>query len=261
MIFVDTHVHLHFPEFDSDRDSIIDRARHSGIRYFINIGTDLESSRKSIELAERYDFVYATVGIHPHDVKDSTPEAMCQLAGLAKHPKVVAIGEVGLDFYRNLSPEDIQRKLIVQFFEMAKQANLPLVLHIREAYEPMIALLKEYFKPPIRAVSHCFSGTRDVMDSLLALGLFISFAGPVTYKKNDSLREAARACPEDRILIETDAPFLAPQAHRGKRNESAFMAETARFVAELRGVSPEALGEATSRNAEILFGRKFSGKP
>ena len=258
MIFVDTHVHLHFPEFDSDRGEIIDRARHSGVRYFINIGTDLESSRKSIAIAEQYDFVYATVGIHPHDVKDATPEDMCQLAGLAKHQKVVAIGEVGLDFFRNLSPEDVQRKLIVQFFEMAKQANLPLVLHIREAYEPMIELLKEHFKPPVRAVSHCFSGTREMMEPLLALGLFISFAGSVTYKKNDGLREAAKACPEDRILIETDAPFLAPQTHRGKRNESAFMAETARFVAELRGISAEKLGEATSRNAETLFGRKFS---
>src|SRR3989338_2170397 len=124
MIFVDTHVHLHFPEFDSDRGEIIDRARHSGVRYFINIGTDLESSRKSIAIAEQYDFVYATVGIHPHDVKDATPEDMCQLAGLAKHQKVVAIGEVGLDFFRNLSPEDVQRKLIVQFLIERSVFNL-----------------------------------------------------------------------------------------------------------------------------------------
>jgi TatD DNase family protein len=258
MNFVDTHVHLHFPDFDSDRQNIIDRARTSGVRHFINVGTDLESSQKSIAIAEQYDFVYATVGIHPHDAKDATPEDMCRLAGLAKHPKVVAIGEVGLDFYRNLSSEDVQRKLIVQFFDMAKQANLPLALHIREAYEPMIALLKEHFKGPVRAVSHCFSGTREVMEELLKLGLYISFAGPLTYKKNDSLREALKACPEDRILLETDAPFLAPQAHRGKRNESAFMMDSARFAAELRGVSPEQLGILTSRNAEALFGRKFS---
>ena len=257
MNFVDTHVHLHFPDFDSDRSEIIERARRSGVRHFINVGTDLESSRKSIAIAEQYDFVYATIGIHPHDVKDARPEDMRELSQLAKHKKVVAIGEVGLDFYRNLSPEDVQRKFMIQFFEMAKEAHLPLVLHIRDAYEPMIELLKEHLKG-LRAVSHCFSGTREVMESLVALGLFISFAGPVTYKKNDSLREAAKACPADRILLETDAPFLAPQAHRGKRNESAFMMESARLVAELRGVSPEKLGEMSSHNAEVLFGRTFS---
>ncbi len=259
MNFVDTHVHLHFPDFQSDFDQVIERARESGVKFFINVGTDSESSRQAIAIAERFDFVYATVGIHPHDVKGVTPEEMYQLADLAKHPKVVAIGEVGLDFYRNLSPEDVQRKIIIQFFEIAKHAGLPLVLHIREAYEAMIELLKAHFEPPIRAVSHCFSGTQKIMEELVELGLFISFAGPLTYKKNDSLREAARACPEERILIETDAPFLAPQAHRGKRNEPAFMIETARWMAELRGISVEKLGKIILRNSEALFCRNFSG--
>jgi len=259
MSFVDTHVHLHFSDFQSDFTEVIKRAQEAGVRSFVNIGTDLKSSREAIAIAEKFDFVYATVGIHPHDVKDATPEDMCQLAGLAKHSKVVAIGEVGLDFYRNLSPEEIQRKLIIQFFEMAKQANLPLVLHIREAYEVMIELLRTHFKPPIRAVSHCFSGTREIMEQLVELGLFISFAGPITYKKNDSLREAARVCPQDRILIETDAPFLAPQTHRGKRNEPAFMMETARRIADLRGISIEEFGRIISRNSEALFNRPFSG--
>ncbi|MBI1977488.1 MAG: TatD family hydrolase, partial [Candidatus Omnitrophica bacterium] len=241
MPLIDTHVHLHFPEFQSDLDQVVERARTQGVKFFVNIGTDLASSRKSIELAERFDFVYATVGIHPHDVKDQTPEEMCELAGLAKHPKVVAIGEVGLDFYRNLSPENVQRKFIVQFFDMAKQADLPLILHIRDAYQEMIGLLKSHFKPPIRAVSHCFSGTCDIMEKLLDLGLYISFAGPVTYKKNDALREVARACPLERILMETDAPFLAPQDHRGKRNEPAFLVETARRIADLKGISMEEL--------------------
>ncbi|MBI4358194.1 MAG: TatD family hydrolase [Candidatus Omnitrophica bacterium] len=257
MNFVDTHCHLHFPEFESDYDEVVRRAQEAGVMFFVNVGTDLESSRRAIAMAERYDFVYATVGIHPHDVKDATPEDMGQLGGLAKHPKVVAIGEVGLDFYRNLSPEPIQRKLIVQFFDLAKQANLPLVLHIREAYEAMIELLEAHFKLPIRAVSHCFAGTREVMSELLRLGLFISFAGPVTYKKNEALREAVRACPMDRILIETDAPFLAPQTHRGKRNEPAWMMETARWIADIKGVSLEQLGEVVFENSERLFGRSF----
>ncbi|OGW86171.1 MAG: hypothetical protein A3A81_05315 [Omnitrophica bacterium RIFCSPLOWO2_01_FULL_45_10b] len=284
MSFVDTHVHLHFPDFQSDFDGVIKRAREAGVRFFINVGTDLKSSEQAIALAERFEFVYATVGIHPHDVKDATPEAMRQLAVLAKHPKVVAIGEVGLDFYspqsvggirpktlcgqisprfvadRNLSPGDVQRKILIQFFDMAKQANLPLVLHIREAYEVVIELLKKNFKPPIRAVSHCFSGTKEMMMELLELGLFISFAGPVTYKKNDALREAAHACPEDRIVIETDAPFLAPQAERGKRNEPAFMLETARRIAKLRGVSLEQFGQMTLQNCEALFNRHFTDK-
>lgn len=179
---------------------------------------------------------------------------MCQLAGLAKHEKVVAIGEVGLDFFREVSTEDIQRKFLIQFFEMAKKTNRALVLHIRDAYEMMIALLKEHFAPPIRAVSHCFSSDRQTMERLLELGLYISFAGPVTYKKNDALREAAKFCPDDRVLVETDAPFLAPQLHRGKRNEPAFMAETARFIAELRGVGLDQFAQMTTRNAERLFG-------
>lgn len=257
MTLVDTHVHLHFPEFQPDFDQVIHRAQEAGVQYFINVGTDLASSRECIALAERFDFVYAAVGIHPHDAAKATPEDMCHLAGLAKHPKVVAIGEVGLDFYRNHSPAEVQKKILVQFFEIAKQAGLPLILHIREAYEDMITLLETHFKPPVRAVSHCFSGTPQVMERLVSLGLFISFAGPISYKKNDALREAARACPEDRILVETDAPFLAPQAYRGQRNESAYLAETARVIAEVRGVSLETFSAATSRNAEALFGRRF----
>ena len=260
MSFVDTHVHLHFPEFQSDSEEVIRRAREAGVQFFVNVGTDLASSREAIAIAEKYDFIYATVGIHPHDAKEATPEDMCHLAGLAKHPKVVAIGEVGLDFFRNLSPEPIQRKILIQFFEISKEARLPLVLHIREAYEVMIGLLKEHFKPPIRAVSHCFAGTCEQMEALISLGLFISFAGPITYKKNDSLREALKTCPLERILFETDAPFLAPQAHRGKRNEPAFMMETARLASDLKGIPIEELGKRSSQNAALLFGQPMGNQ-
>lgn len=258
-MFVDTHTHLHFPNFKDETGPIIERARKAGVSYFLNIGTDLKSSEEAVALAEQYDFVYATVGIHPHDASEATPEDMCQLAGLAKNPKVVAIGEVGLDFFRNLSPEAVQRKILIQFFDIAKQAGLPLILHIRDAYEAMLELLKAHFKPRVRGVCHCFSSSREMMEQFLALGLYISFAGPVTYKKNDSLRDAARACPSDRLLLETDAPYLPPQSLRGKRNEPAFMMETAALVAELKGVSLEALGAQTSENAGRLFGKKFGG--
>ena len=280
--FVDTHCHLHFPDYQADLESVIRHAQSSGVQYFVNVGTDLKSSKASIQLSEQYDFIYATAGIHPHDAKDATPEDMCQIAGLLRHPRVVAIGEVGLDYFsppsvggirpktlggqisprfvadRNLSPAEVQIKILVQFFELSKQYQLPLVLHIRDAYEDAVRLLKEHFKPPVRAVSHCFSANRQMMEQLLELGLFISFAGPVTYKKNDALREAAKYCPLDRIVIETDAPFLAPQLNRGKRNEPAFMIETAKKIAELKGISLEELGKASSRNCEVLFNRKFS---
>lgn len=257
MGFVDTHCHLHFPDYQADLESVIENARSSGVRYLINVGTDFESSKACIALSEKYDFIYATAGIHPHDAKDATPENMCQIAGLLKHPRIVAIGEVGLDYYRNLSPADVQIKILTQFFDLSKQYQLPLILHIRDAYEEALRLLKEHFKPPIAAVSHCFSGTREIMEKLLELGLFISFAGPITYKKNDSLRKAAKYCPLDRIVVETDAPFLAPQSNRGKRNEPAYLIETAKQIAEVKGISIEELGKASSENCEVLFKREF----
>ena len=258
MSFVDTHCHLHFSDYQSDQENVIKQAKLAGVQYFINVGTDVTSSQASIAISERYDFIYATAGIHPHDAKDATPEDMCKIAGLLKQPKVVAIGEVGLDYYRKLSPADIQIKILIQFFELSKQSGLPLSLHIRDAYEEVVNLLKEHFKPPVPAVSHCFSGTRNIMEKLLDLGLYISFAGPVTYKKNDELREAAKYCPLDRIVIETDAPFLAPQLSRGKRNEPAFLIETAQRIADIKGISLEELGQASTRNCEGLFKRQFS---
>jgi TatD DNase family protein len=257
-MLIDTHVHIHFPDFKGETDVFLDRARQAGVHAFVNVGTDVATSKEAIKIAEQHKFVFATVGIHPHDAKNASDEELQEIENLSKHEKVVAIGEVGLDYYKNHSPRDIQKKVLVAFFDMAKRTDLPLVLHIRDAYEEMIELLKAHFEPPIRAVSHCFSGTPEVMEELLALGLFISFAGPVTYKKNDALREAARLCPDDRIVVETDAPFLAPQAYRGKRNESSFMIETAKRIAELKGISLEEFGERSSRNAETLFGQKGS---
>lgn len=257
MIFVDTHVHLHVPEFRSEVDEVIRRARDSSVQYFINVGTDLESSRQAIATAEKYDFVFATVGIHPHDAKDATSESWEEMAGLAQHDKVVAIGEVGLDFYRNLSPPSVQREVFERFLELAQQTGLPLVLHLRDAYEESIELLETHMTLPIRAVSHCFQGTLENMQKLVRLGLYISFAGPVSYPKNDELRKIVEACPADRLLLETDAPYLAPQAFRGKRNEPAYLVETARRIAELRGISLEQLAERTSQNAGTFFGRRF----
>lgn len=257
MFLIDSHTHLYFPDFSSDFDGVVNRALEAGVRYFVNIGTDVETSRKAIQLAERFEFMYATVGFHPHDAEAASPEAMKEMERLADHPKVVAIGEVGLDFYKDVSPRSAQQQTLIQFFELAKKKNLPLALHIREAHELTIELLKAQFEPPVRAVSHCFSGTPEIMKQLLDLGLYISFAGQITYKKTDELRQAAKLCPADRILIETDAPFLAPQAFRGKRNEPAFMVETARFIAQLRGESFEDFSKKTSENSARFYGLKI----
>src|SRR3990167_2568576 len=255
MAFVDTHVHLHFPEFRSEIEQVVQRARDAGVRCLINVGTDLESSRRAVEVAEQYDFVFATVGIHPHDAKEATSRTWNEIAKLAQHDKVVAIGEVGLDFYRNLSPKEVQRKVFIRFMELATRTDLPLVLHLRDSYEEAVELLEAHMKPPIRAVSHCFSATMEIMQKLVRLGLYISFAGPVSYPRNEELREALAACPEDRLLLETDAPYLAPQAFRGKRNEPAYLVETARRIADVRGISLDELAERTSQNAGALFGR------
>lgn len=254
MRLVDTHVHLHFPDFEKDRAEVMERARRAGVELFINVGTDAASSEASRALAEKHDFIFASAGIHPHDAGKADAAAMKAVETLLAHPKVVAIGEIGLDFFRDHSPQDVQKKVFRDFLGLYRKFKKPLIVHCRDAYEALYALLKEEGLAPYRGVMHCYSSDRETMARFLDLGFHISFAGPLTYKKNDALREACRACPADRILLETDAPFLPPQSLRGKRNESAYMAETAQKAAECRGVPPEAVGEQTSANARELFG-------
>ncbi len=254
MPFIDTHVHLHFPEYDADRGAVIARAEDAGIEAFINVGTDVESTQKSLELAKAHENIFAAAGIHPHDAKKATLERMKEMEKLVKDSKVVAIGEVGLDFFRDHSPREKQREVLLQFFEIYRKNQKPLILHCRDAYEDLIELLKRELRAPLRGVLHCFSSDKEVMKRLVDLGFYISFAGPLTYKKNQGLREACQACPLDRLLLETDAPFLPPQSVRGQRNESAFLLETAKVAAELQGVTLEKLGERTSENARKVFG-------
>ena len=253
MLFADTHVHLHFPDYDPDREEVIRRSRESGIRLFINVGTDVESSRRSIELAHKYPDIYATVGIHPHDAKDAHDEDFPALERLLRESKVVAIGEVGLDFFRNLSPPETQKKVLNRFFELHRKTRKPLVLHIRDAYREMKEQVQSELGSTVEGVLHCFSSDKETMKGFLDLGFYVSFAGPLTYKKNDALREAFEACPLDRILFETDAPFLPPQTQRGNRNESSFLLETARLGAELKKIPLEELGETTTANARRVF--------
>ena len=253
MGFTDTHVHFHFPDYDEDRKQAIERSRQAGVELFINVGTDLKSSQESLKLAHQHEFIYATGGIHPHDAKEAHDEDFTAFERLFHESKMVAIGEVGLDFFRSLSPAETQKKVLNRFFDLHRRTKKPLILHIRDAYPEMEEQVRAELKPPVAGVVHCFSSDKETMKNFLDLGFYISFAGPLTYKKNDSLREAFKSCPLDRILLETDAPFLPPQSQRGKRNESSFILETARVGAETRNIPLEELGRVTTANAKRLF--------
>ena len=257
MKLVDSHCHLDNPQFDPDRESVIQRALAAGIERMVVIGTgdgppDLEAG---IRLADRYEPIYATVGIHPHDASKATPETYQRLAEFLMHPKVVALGEIGLDYHYDHSPRDVQREVFLEQMRIASNARKPIVIHTREAWEDTLALLEEHWKPTgFGGIMHCFSGSPGEAERCIALGFHLSFGGIITFPKSAGVQEAARTAPANRILIETDAPYLAPVPHRGKRNEPAFVAETARKLAQLRGVTPEEIAQLTTANFKALLG-------
>ncbi len=250
---VDTHAHWHFPDFNSDRNQAFSRAQENGIQYFINVGTDLMTSRLCVELAEKFPFIFASVGFHPHDAERMTTQDFLELEKLATHPRVKAIGEVGLDFFRNLSPREVQEKVLGLFLDLHWKTGKPLILHTRDAYPEMADMLRRHQNGQYRGVMHCYSSDAKGMEPFLELGFYISFAGPLTYKKNHALREACKLCPPDRVLVETDAPYLPPEPYRGKRNESAFLIETAKVAAGLHGLSLDEFACLTTDNAKRLF--------
>jgi TatD DNase family protein len=249
---IDTHCHLDMSQFDNDREEVIARAKDAGFEALISVGSDFDGTRKAMELAGRYDFVYASIGIHPHDAKDFSDSIYQDLASWATNSNVVAIGETGLDYHYDHSPRDIQKEVFRKHLRLAKETGLPVIVHSRDAKEDTMAILAE---SGIRSgVMHCFSGDPQMAERAMSMGLSISLAGPVTFKKSSLLRELARFVPDDYLLLETDAPYLAPEPHRGKRNEPVYLKETARFVAELREISFEDLARITTLNAKRLFG-------
>lgn len=253
-MFIDTHTHLDFPDFDSDRDSLINRLPQDGIEAVISVGSSLKGSVASLELAKKYAPVYASVGVHPHDAKEINADTFNKIKELAGAEKVVAIGEVGLDFYRLLSPVEAQKEAFVKFIELSQSSGLPLIIHSRQAEQETIEILKKNTKGNLRGVVHCFSGSRDFFKSCLDLGLYISFTCNITYKKSDTLRELVKFSPPDRMLLETDCPYLAPEGMRGERNEPANVKILARIIARLRGCAIEEVAQNTSENAKTLFG-------
>ena len=252
MKLVDSHCHLDDPKFDDDRDVAIARARAAGVERLLAIGTgsgppDLEAA---VRLAERYDFIYATVGVHPHDASKATEEAFVRLRELAAHPKVVAIGEIGLDYHYDFSPRPVQRDVFARQVALAAEAGRPIVIHTREAWDDTLAEVRSLRHG---GIMHCFTGDTVQARQALDRGFHLAFGGVLTFPRADSVREAARITPDDRLLLETDCPYLAPAPHRGKRNEPAFLVETARRLAELRGCTAEEIAEITTRNFERLL--------
>lgn len=253
-MFIDTHCHLDFPEFDKDRDEAIKRAKDEGVGYIINIGTSILSCEKAVGLSKRYGFIYATVGLHPHEADRFDNEALGSIEKLAGNNKVVAIGETGLDYYRNYSGVENQKLLFRSLIKLAKNLNLPLVVHTRQAQNDTLEVLKE--ENPRKVQVHCFSGDENFLKECLGLGFFISFACNITYEKAQGLRDMVKIIPLERLLLETDAPFLPPEGFRGRRNEPAYLKYLAEELARIKGIDVEAVRRVTSENAKNFFGLK-----
>ena len=253
-MFIDSHSHLDDDRFNEDRDVLIKSLKENKVDIAINVGADLETSINSVKLADKYDNIYATVGVHPHSASEVTEETLDQFREMAKNEKVVAIGEIGLDFYYDNSPRDIQRKWFKEQINLAKELDLPVVIHSRDATKETFDIIKEAQDGSLRGVLHCFSGSVEMAMEYIKLGFYISLGGPVTFKNARVVREVAEAVPLDKLLIETDCPYLTPEPYRGKRNEPMFVSYVAEKIAEIKNIPVEELAKATSKNTKDLFG-------
>ncbi len=252
-MLIDTHAHLYFEQFDQDRDEVIQNAFKAGVKKIINIGIDLETCRQSIRLAEQYPGLYAAVGIHPNDSNGLDDKTSAELKELTRHPKVVAIGEIGLDFYRNRSPVETQKKAFRLQINLAKELGLPIVIHNRQAGREILDILKSEAIDGLSGVFHCFSEDKNFAEEVLESGFFISFTGNLTFKKSQ-LPEVARMIPLNQLLLETDCPFLSPEPKRGRRNEPAHMVYIAQKLADIKEIELSELEKMTTANAVRLFG-------
>lgn len=253
MLF-DTHVHLNAEQFSEDLNEVIDRARMEGVQYMVVVGFDRPTIIKAMELIEEYDFIYASIGWHPVDAIDMRDEDLEWIEELAKHPKVVAIGEMGLDYYWDKSPKEVQQEVFRKQIQLAKKVKLPIVIHNREATADIVTILKEESAAEVGGIMHCFSGSVEVAKECVEMNFYISLGGPVTFKNAKKPKEVAQEIPLKKLLIETDCPYLAPHPYRGKRNEPSYVKLVAEQIAELKGLSYEEVSQVTTENAKILFG-------
>lgn len=252
-MLIDSHAHLDMPEFDKDRNEVIQRAHDCGIEYIITVGIDVESCRQAIALAEEFESVYAIVGIHPHNAKEIDETTYPLLRNFARHKKVRALGEIGLDFFRNLSPQDTQIKRFRELIALARELKLPIVVHDRDAHQETLSILREEKAFEVGGVIHCFSGDYEMAVKCLDMGFYISIPGTVTFRKATSLQELVKRIPLERILVETDAPFLAPMPFRGKRNEPSYVKYIAETIAQIKHLDFEKVATVTSQNAKVMF--------
>jgi TatD DNase family protein len=257
MELIDSHAHIDFPQFAEDRDVMLQRAREAGVQALLAIGTGPgpEKLDAALPYAEQHDWIFSSIGIHPHEAKEATPQHFDELARLAQHPKVIAWGEIGLDYFYNHSPRDVQADVFRTQMDLAHAAKLPIIIHCRDAWDDCLALIEQHWKPTgLGGILHCFTSTFDHAKRGLDTGFLISFAGNSSYPKAQAIREVAKQLPLDRMLIETDAPFLAPQPFRGQRNEPAYVAEVAKTLATVRNLPAEEIAATTASNFRRFFG-------
>ena len=252
---IDSHAHIQGKEYTGEVDAVIGRAREAGVQQIIVVGGagDMSSNTAAVALAESWPNLYATVGMHPHDAKDVGEEELQQLKELAAHPKVIAVGETGLDYYYNHSPREVQRRVFAQFIRLASETDLPLVVHERDAAREVAELLRGEGEGKIRGVIHCFTGDYAAACAYLDLGFYLSLTGIITFKNAEPLREVVRKMPLDRIFVETDSPYLTPVPHRGRRNEPAYVRFVAATIASVKGLNIEELARVTTNNVRALF--------
>ncbi|MCX8094670.1 MAG: TatD family hydrolase [Caldisericia bacterium] len=255
--FIDSHIHLDMKIFDSDREEVIKKSFENNVKYFLNVGYDFKSSINSNRLSQINKFIFASIGFHPHDAKDFKEEYLLKFERLIKeNKKIIAIGEIGLDYYRNLSPKEIQIEIFKKQIEFAIDLNLPIIIHERDSFWDTIEIINNY-KGRIKGVFHCFSGDISKIKEIIKLDFYVGIGGTITYPKNNILRETIKRAPLERILLETDAPYLPPQNFRGKRNEPKFLIYTAEYLAKLINIPLEKLSEITNKNFSELFKINF----
>ena len=253
-MFIDTHAHLFFPNFNGELDQVLERAKTAGVSKIIVPGTDLATSALAVELADKYEEIYAAVGIHPHDTKEWKDELINEIRNLAAHKKVIAIGEIGLDYYYDFSPKKIQINAFEKQIELAVELKKPIIVHNRESNDDIMEIIRSYKGSGLRAQFHCFAGSVEDARELVEMGHFISFPGNITFKKMDSLRKVLSAVSIENLLLETDSPFMTPEPYRGKRNEPAHVSLVAEKVAEVHNITIEEVAKRTNANAHKLFG-------
>ena len=251
-LYFDTHAHYTDEDFDADRDETIKQVNESGVELIMNASSDFDSSLKAIALSEKYPFIYATVGWHPHDAKTFSEESEQYIRQWCTNSKVRAIGEIGLDFYYDLSERDVQREVFIRQMELASELKMPVVIHDRDAHAECMEIIRRF--PDAKGAFHCYSGSAEMAKEILNMGWYLGFTGAITFKNARRALEAIEICPNDRILIETDCPYLAPVPFRGKRNDSRYLSYVAQVVADVKGISAEAAANITNQNGRRFFG-------